>query len=76
MPLDFTFQIHLMALPKKLLVTLLRLIDVKNNDVIIWITSSNFLNALFDQKSLKIISQIESFPYPDKQGTHEEGRRI
>ena len=47
MPLDFMFQIHL----EKLLVTFLRLIGMKNNDVISWITSSYFLNALFDQQS-------------------------
>ena len=27
-------------------------------------------------QSLKIISQIESFPYPEKQGTPKEGQRI
>ena len=36
MPLDFTFRIHLVTLPAKLLMMLLGLIDVKkNNDVII-----------------------------------------
>ena len=35
MPLDFTFQIHLMTLLVKLLVMLLRLIGAKNNDIII-----------------------------------------
>ena len=43
MSLDFTFKILLMML--------LGLIGVKNNDVIIWITSSYFLNALFDKQS-------------------------
>ena len=33
---------------------------------------SFFLNS----QTLKIISQFESFLYPDKQGTPEEGRRI
>ena len=47
MPLDFTFQIHLMTC----LVMLLGLISVKNNDIIIWIRSSYFLKALFDQQS-------------------------
>ena len=51
MPLDFTFKIHLMTLLIKLLVMLLGMIDVKNNDVIISITSSYFLNTLFDQQS-------------------------
>ena len=35
MSLNFTFQIHPMKLFEKLLVMLLRLIGVKNNDVII-----------------------------------------
>ena len=56
---------------------LLGLIGVKNNDVVIGITSSYFLNALFDQElNFEIISQLESCPCPDKQGTPEEGRRI
>ena len=58
MPLDFTFRIHLMTLLKKLLVMLLGFIHVKNNDVIIRITSSYFLNALFDQQS----KSINDFP--------------
>ena len=68
MPLDLTFQIHLMML--------LGLINMKNNDVIIWIRSSYFLNVLFDQQTLKMISWVESFLCPDKQGTPEEGQRI
>ena len=77
MPLDFTFQIHLMTLFEKLLVMLLGLIGVKINDVFIWITSLYFLKALFDQQSnFKNDFQFESFPCPDKQGTPEEGRRI
>ena len=32
----------------------------------------NFTNS----KTLKMISQVRSFPYPDKQGTPEEGWRI
>ena len=51
MPLDFTFQIHLMTHLKKLLVILLGLIDMKNNDVIIEMTSSYFVNILLDQQS-------------------------
>ena len=43
MPLEFTFQIYLMKLFK--------LIGGKNNDIIIWITSSYFLKTLFDQQS-------------------------
>ena len=35
MRFDFTFQIHLMTLLKKLLVKILRLIRMKNNNVII-----------------------------------------
>ena len=35
MPLDFTFQFHLMTFLVKLLVMLLGLIGVKNNDIII-----------------------------------------
>ena len=42
MPLDFSFQIHL--------VILLKLIGLKNNDIVIWVTSSYFLNTLFDQQ--------------------------
>ena len=76
MPLHFTFRIHLMTLLKKFLVMLLGLMGVKNNDVIIWITSSYFLNAFDQHSNLKMISLVESFPYPDKQGTPEEGRRI
>ena len=34
MPLDLTFQIHLLTFFEKLLVMHLGLIDVKNNDVI------------------------------------------
>ena len=34
------------------------------------------LNALFNQQTLKIISRIESFLCPDKQGTPKEGWRI
>ena len=30
----------------------------------------------FLNQTLEMISQIESFLYPDKQGTPEEGRRI
>ena len=51
MPLDFIFQIHTMTFLEKLLVMLLGFIDVKNNDVIICITSSYLLNALFGQLS-------------------------
>ena len=50
MPLDFKFQIYRM--------TLLGLIGVKNNDIIIWIRSLWFLNDLFDQQTLKMISQV------------------
>ena len=46
MLLDFTFQIHLM----KLFMMRLGLTGMKNNNVIIWIRSSYFLNALFDQQ--------------------------
>ena len=46
------------------LVMLLGLIDV-------------ILNTLFDQQSnFKMISQVESFLYPDKQGGPEEGQKI
>ena len=51
MLLDFMFQIHLMTLLEKLLVMVLGLIDMKNKDIIIWIISLYFLNALFDQQS-------------------------
>ena len=50
--------------------------EVKNNDFIIWITSSYFLNTFFDQQTLKIISAVESFLWPNKQETPEEGRGI
>ena len=49
MPLDFRFQIHLMTFLEKLLEMILGLIGVEDNDVILWITCSYFLNALFDQ---------------------------
>ena len=32
--------------------------------------------CLINSQTLKMISQVESFPSPDKQGTHEEGWRI
>ena len=46
MLLDFTFQIHLMTLLEKLILMLVGLIDVKNNDVFIGITSSYFFERL------------------------------
>ena len=39
-------------------------------------SNSSFLNALFDQQTFKMISQVESFLCPDMQGTPEEVRRI
>ena len=54
--------------PKKLLVTLLGLIGLKNDDDIIRITS-HFLNLFFDQQSnIKMISQVKSFTSPEKKG--------
>ena len=60
----------------KLLGMLLGLIVMKSNDVIIWITSSWFLNALLDQQTLEMISQVESFLCPNKQGSLKESRGI
>ena len=69
MLLDFTsLNSSRMAYLQKRLVMILGLKDVKNNDVIIWITSY-FLSAF-----LKMLSQVELFPYPDKQKTPEEDR--
>ena len=76
MPLDFMFRIHHMTLLVKLLVMILGLTGVKNNDIIIWITSSYFLNALFDQQ----LNFKNDFPgwiilCLDKQKTPKEGWR-
>ena len=40
-----------MTIFEKFLVMLFGLMGVKKNDVIIWITSSYFLNALFDRQN-------------------------
>ena len=76
-PLDFTFRLHFLTLLEKLLEMLLGLIGVKINDVLIWITSLYFwILCLINSQTLRMVSQVESFLCPDKQGTPEEGWNI
>ena len=65
MPMDFTFQIHLMMLLEKFLVMLYGLIDIKNDHIIciyIYINYfySYFLNILLDQYRAHVLFWLMS----------------
>ena len=59
MSLDFTIRIHLRTLLEKLFMMFFGLIGMENNGVIIWKTSSYFLNTFIDQQSnLEMLFQV------------------
>ena len=69
MPLDLRFEFISWPFLVKLLVMIFGLIGMQNNDVIIKINvHTSWKSCLINSQTLNMISQVESFLCPDKQG--------